>query len=126
MAETEGRAGRLRIFSIKRAALSCVPGFLIPLGYAVVLSEAYEYPQRPTPQFLAWPFGWPRPLWILLLGREPRSEEIVGGLIFFAVCNTLLYGAFVYVALTMRLLVRRGRAAYEPPPAPERFPSADE
>ena len=123
---TEGRAGRVRIFSVKRAALSCVLGFLIPLGYAFVLSEAYDYARKPTPQFLVWPFGWPRPLWLLLLGRQPRYEDIVGGLIFFAVCNILLYGTFVYAVLTLYPAMRRRPAAFEPPPPPEHIHPADE
>jgi hypothetical protein len=116
----------MKIFSIKRALLSCLLGFLMPLCYAFLLSEAFDYAQKPTPQFLAWPFGWPRPLWVLLLGRQPRSEDLVGGLIFLAACNILLYGTVVYVALTMRSVVRSRRADYEPPPPPERFPSAAE
>ena len=116
----------MKIFSIKRALLSCLLGLLLPFCYAVLLSEAFDYARRPTPQFLAWPFGWPRPLLVLLLGRQPTREDIVGGLIFFAACNILLYGTVVYFALTMRSVVRSRRADYGPPPPPGRFPPAAE
>ena len=108
----------MRIFSFRRAALSCVLGFLLPLSYGFLLSEAADYARRPIPQFLVWPFGWPRPVWIFLMGREPRQEDIVGGIIFLAACNILLYGTLVYVALTMLSVVRRRKADYAPPPPP--------
>ena len=99
---------RVRIFSLRRAALSVLLGFLIPLGYAFLLSEAFDYARRPTPQFLVWMFGWPRPLWIFLMGRQPTESDIVGGLIFVAACNIVLYGMMVYSVLTM-LAVARGQ-----------------
>ncbi|MCA1618962.1 MAG: hypothetical protein LC795_06545 [Acidobacteria bacterium] len=119
MTGTEARA--IRIFSLGRAALSCVLGFLIPLGYAILLSEVddYFFPNGPPPDFMVWPFGWPRPVWILLMGRQPGESDILGGVIFLAVCNTLLYGALVYGALTMLSLARRRRADFSPPPPPE-------
>ena len=110
----------MRIFSVRRAALSCVLGFLIPLSYAFRLSEAADYTRRPTPEFLVWPFGWPRPIWILLMGREPRQGDIVGGIIFLTACNILVYGTLVYVALTMFSVLRRRRVDYAAPPPPEK------
>ena len=114
----------VRVFSVRRVLLSCVLGFLVPLSYAFMLSTVYDYAQRPTPQFLAWPFGWPRPLWVLAMGREPTEADLWHGVIFIAVCNTLLYGVVVYAALTVLSMLRRGGADFEPPPPPERLDSA--
>jgi hypothetical protein len=111
----------MKVFSVKRAALSCVLGFLIPFGYAVLVKETFGYARRPTPPFLIWPIGWPRPLLILLFGRPLRREDAVVGLTLLAVCNTLVYGACAYAGLTMLSTVgRKPAAGYEPPPPPER------
>ncbi len=110
---------KIRIFSVRRAALSVPLGFLIPLSYAFLLSEAFDYAHRPTPQFLVIPFGWPRPLWIFLMGRQPTEADLLFGLTFLAVCNTALYGLITYAALTMLSVVRGQRVEYEPPPPPE-------
>ena len=110
---------KIRVFSIGRAALSILLGLLIPLGYAFLLSEAFDYAHEPTPQFLVIPFGWPRPLWIFMMGRQPTEADLVGGLIFVAVCNILLYGVVVYMILLMLAVMRRRRVGYESPPPPE-------
>lgn len=116
---------KARIFSLGRAALSLPLGFLIPLGYSFLLSEAFDYARRPTPQYLVIPFGWPRPLWVFLMGREPREGDLLGGIIFLAACDTLLYGAVAYAALTMLSVARRRGESYGPPPPPEgRRPAA--
>jgi hypothetical protein len=117
---------KVRIFSVRRLALSVVLGFLLPLGYSFLLSEASDYIGKAAPEFLVMPFGWPRPLWIFLMGRQPTENDIIGGIIFLAVCNTLLYGVIVYVALLMFSVARRKRVGYESPPPPEHFHSGPE
>ncbi|HJQ34969.1 MAG TPA: hypothetical protein VJ866_22660 [Pyrinomonadaceae bacterium] len=116
----------MRVFSVKRAALSCVLGFLIPFGYTVLLAGTFYYGRRATPQFLVWPVGWPRPLLLLLFGHPPRPEEFVAAVTLLAVCNTLLYGALAYVGLTLLSTVGRKPAGYEPPPPPGRLDSEAE
>ena len=110
-----------RIFSIRRALLSAVLGFLIPLGYSVALSLAGDYTGWQVPQYFVWPFVWPRPLWILMMGRQPTDADIVHGIIFLALANVLLYGTLVYSALTFIPLFRRRREAFDEPPPPESF-----
>jgi hypothetical protein len=106
----------LRIISVKRMALSAALGFLLPLSYAFLLSEVSNYTGKIPPDFMAMTFGWPRPLWVLLMG-EPRSDSaLLGGIFFLAVCNTIAYGAAVYVALSMFSLVRKTRAGHHQPP----------
>lgn len=111
---------KLRVFSWKRLVLSLVLGFLLPLSYAVLLSKVFDYTGQSTPQFLAMPFGWPRPLWIFLMGRQPREEDLLPGLLFMAICNIALYGTLVYLTLFGLSLLRKNRTEHEPvPPPPE-------
>jgi hypothetical protein len=106
----------LRIFSVKRMALSAALGFLLPLGYVILLSEVSDYSGRTPPDFLVMTFLWPRPLWVLLMG-EPRSDsDIIVGVVFLAVCNTVAYGTAVYVTLSMFFLARKTQAGYQSPP----------
>lgn len=111
----------MRVFSMKRVLVSLVLGFLLPLSYALLLSFAYDFLKKPTPQFLVWPFGWPRPLWILLMGRQPSEADLLSGIAFMAACNVLLYGSLVYVSLFVLSLIRRQPTEAEPPPLPARF-----
>jgi hypothetical protein len=111
----------VRIFSIKRMVLSLVLGFLLPLGYAFTLSVASDYTGKTVPDFMTMPFGWPRPLWVLLMGRQPAEADLLTGLIFLAICNIMLYGFVIYAALLMLSIVRRKREDIEPPPPPEHF-----
>ena len=108
----------MRIFSIKRLGLSVALGFLLPLGYAFTLSEVSDLTGRTAPDYMVAPFGWPRRLWIFLMGRQPTEADILGGIIFLALCNIALYGAISYAALTMLPLFRRRRVEYSPPPPP--------
>ena len=109
----------IRIFSIKRILLSTLLGFLLPVAYAFILSEASDYTRKPPPDYLVIPFGWPRPLWVFLIGRQPTDSDVIPGLLFFAACNVLLYGSLVYAALTMWPVLRGKRADYGSPPPPE-------
>ena len=107
-----------RIFSIKRLGLAAALGFLLPVSYAFTLSEVSDYIRTPAPEFMVWPFGWPRPVWIFLMGRQPREGDVIGG-IFLTLCNVALYGVLGYAALTMISILRRRRVEYELPPPPE-------
>jgi hypothetical protein len=111
----------VRIFSIKRILLSSVLGFLLPLGYAFTLSEVSDYTGKTVPDFMVMPFGWPRPLWIFLMGRQPSEADIIPGLLFMAACNIVLYGSLVYAALLMLHVLRGKRVDYDSPPPPEQF-----
>jgi|ERR1051326_4774254 hypothetical protein len=111
----------MRLFSIKRAGVSLILGFLLPLSYALLLSFVFDFVKRPTPQVLVWPFGWPRPLWILLLGRQPLQADLIFGIVFLAVCNVLLYGSIVYAVLSVLSLLRRKPVDSELPPLPRPF-----
>lgn len=106
------------IFSWKRLVISLVLGFLLPLSYAVLLSQVFDYTGTSTPQFLVMPFGWPRPLWIFLMGRQPTEDDLLMGVLFVAVCNIALYGTVVYVSLFTLSLLRRKQTVDEPPPPP--------
>ena len=111
----------VHIFSLKRLGLSSVLGFLLPLGYAFTLSIVSDYTGKTAPDFLVLPFGWPRPLWIFLMGRQPLETDVATGLLFMAVCNIALYGFVIYTALLMISILRRKRVDSEPPPPPEHF-----
>lgn len=114
-----GKGTRVRIFSLKRIILSFVLGFLLPLGYAFVLSEAFDHMGKIPPDFMVMPFGWPRPLWIFLMGRQPSEADLTTGLIFMALCNVLLYGMITYSILLAVSAARRSATVYDPPPPPE-------
>src|SRR6266446_6868956 len=112
------KSSRVRIFSIRRILLSCVLGFLAPLSYALALSLASDYTGKSAPDFMTYPFGWPRPLWIFLMGRQPSEGDIIFGLVFVALCNIALYGALIYVALSAVQLLRHKAAEPGMPPPP--------
>ena len=98
--------------------ISLVLGFLLPLSYAFLLSQVFDHLGKITPQFLVMPFGWPRPLWIFLMGRQPREDDLAVGLLFMAVCNIALYGILVYISLFSLSLLRRKQTEDEPVPPP--------
>ena len=108
----------VRFFSIKRIALSCALGFLVPLGYAFLLSLGSDYTGRRAPEVLIMPFGWPLSLWDFLIGRRPSEGDLIGRLIFLVLGNILAYGAIIYGGLTMLVVLRRKRSEHEPPPPP--------
>lgn len=117
----------VRIFSIKRLLLSVILGFLLPLGYAFLLSEASDYTRKAVPDFMVMPFGWPRTLWIYIMGRQPSESDLVGGIIFIAVCDTLLYGLIVYVSLLLiSISTRKPIASESMPPPPHDFLSGSQ
>ena len=72
---------------------------------------------------MIWPFGWPRPLWIFLMGREPEEADLVFGILFLAGCNIALYGLLAYATLTIFSLLRSKPVDYDslPPPPPKSF-----
>jgi|SRR5882672_278945 len=113
------KTSRIRIFSIKRILLSCVLGFLIPLSYAVALSLFSDYTGRFIPELMVYPFGWPRPLWIFLMGRQPLESDIILGIVFLALCNVALYGMLVYIGLSALQFLRHKPAGPELPPMPQ-------
>lgn len=93
------KGARIRVFSVKRLILSIVLGFLLPLSYAIILSEAIDRTGRPAPEVMVTPFGWPRPLWIFLMGRQPSESDLIAGIVFLTVCNIALYGAITLRSL---------------------------
>jgi hypothetical protein len=113
----------VRLFSIKRIFLSSALGFLLPLGYAFMLSLASDYTGITAPEFMVMPFGWPHPLWIFLMGRQPSESDLMHGLLFMAACNIVFYGSFVYAGLSMLPVFRGKRADYKQPPPPEQHSS---
>jgi len=117
----------VRIFSIKRLLLSVILGFLFPLGYAFLLSEASDYTAKTAPDFMVMPFGWPRPLWIYIMGRQPSESDLVGGIIFMAVCDTVLYGLIVYASLLLiSISTRKPVVSESMPPPPQDFRSGSD
>jgi hypothetical protein len=106
----------MRIFSVGRMLISSVLGFLLPLSYAVALSLFADYTGKPTPPSLVYPFGWPRPLWIFLLGRQPVEGDLIPGILFIALCNVVLYGTPSYIALTAFQALRHKPADPDLPP----------
>jgi hypothetical protein len=111
----------MRILSLRRLGLSLALGLVLPLGYAFLLSFVFDFLKKPTPQFLVWPFGWPRPLWILLIGHQPSEADLISGIVFVALCNVLLYGSIVYLALSVVSQTKKKPVAGEPPPPPNLF-----
>jgi hypothetical protein len=109
----------MRIISIKRLGLSAILGFLLPLSYAFMLSEFSDYTGKAVPEFMVMAFGWPRPIWIFLMGRQPAESDVIPGLLFLTLCNILLYGTLIYVLLSIFGLLKRKPVDYEPPPPPE-------
>ncbi len=109
----------MRIFSIRRILLSCALGFLIPFSYALSLSLFSDYTGKSVSDLMVYPFGWPRPLWILLMGRQPLETDLIPGIVFIAVCNIALYGTLSYVALSgLQLLSHKPPDPGLPPPPP--------
>src|SRR5258708_39491822 len=117
----------VRVFNIKRLLLSVILGFLFPLGYAFLLSQASDYMGKTAPDFMVMPFGWPRPLWIYIMGRQPSESDLVGGIIFMAVCDTLLYVLIVYASLLLiSISTRKPIVSESMPPPPQDFRSGSE
>jgi len=108
----------MRIFSITRILLSCVLGFLVPLSYAFTLSLVSDYTGKSAPDSMVYPFGWPRPLWIFLMGRQPLEGDVITGIVFLTLCNIALYGALSYMALSALQLLRHKPADPGLPPPP--------
>ena len=109
----------MRWFSIRRILFSVVVGFLVPLSYAVALSVFSDYTGKSVPDFMVYPFGWPRPLWIFLIGRQPLEGDIILGIVFLALCNVALYGTLIYIAMSgVQLLKLKPANPTLPPPPP--------
>ena len=113
------RNSRVRFFSIWRLLLSGILGFILPLSYVFAFSVVSDYLGRPAPNFLVYPFGWPRPLWIFFLGHQPTDDDIAFGIVFLVVCNIVLYGTFVYLTLFAIKVLRRKPAELSSPPLPQ-------
>ena len=71
---------------------------------------------------MVYPFGWPRPLWISLMGRQPLETDLVSGIVFLTICNVVLYGTISYVALFGLRAVRHRPADSDSPPPPHLSP----
>jgi hypothetical protein len=78
----------------------------------------FDFLGKQTPQFMVWPFGWPRPLWILLMRRQPWEGDLISGLVFVTACNMFLYGLIVYFVLMILSLIKRKPLHIESPPPP--------
>ncbi len=113
------KISRIRIFSIWRILFSCVLGFLVPLSYSYLLSAFSDYTGKSVPDFMVYPFGWPRPLWIFLIGRQPSEGDIIFGIIFLALCNVALYGTLIYLSLSALQLLKHKPTDSELPPPPD-------
>ena len=117
--EVNNVGSEMRVFRIKRLALAMVLGFLLPLSYAFILSMTMDYLGiGAAPKFLVAPFGWPRPLWIWLMGRYPTDEDVLFGVLFMALSNTVVYGGIMYAVLSALALVRKKPEVHAPPPKP--------
>lgn len=112
------KSSRTRIFSVRRILLSFVLGFLVPLSYAFSLSLVSDYTGKSVPDSMVHPFGWPRPLWIFLMGRQPTESDITHGIVFMALCNIALYGTLIYVVLFAFQLLRHKPVDAGLPPTP--------
>jgi hypothetical protein len=110
---------RIRIFSIRRILIACVLGFLVPLSYAITLSLVSDYTGKPMGNFMVYPFGWPRPLWIFLIGHQPSDDDIILGIVFLAFCNIALYGTLIYVVLSALQFLKYKPAVLGLPPSPD-------
>lgn len=108
----------MRIFTIGRLLISFVLGFLLPLSYAVALSLFSDYTGKSAPEFMVFPFGWPRPLWIFLMGRQPLESDIILGIVFMALCNIALCGTLSYLALSALQVLRHKPPDPGLPPPP--------
>ena len=59
------------------------------------------------------------------MGRQPLEADLIFGIVFLAVCNTVLYGLVVYGSLLAISLMRRKPAVGEAPPPPNLFRRSD-
>ena len=107
------------IFSVKRLILSIILGILLPLAYLFALSLVFDHSNKIPPNFLIMPIGWPRPVWIFLMGRQPTEADLVIGMTFMIGGNIMLYGALSYVGLLALSIIRKDkRTDFDAPPPP--------
>ena len=117
------KGARVRIFSLKRAALSFLVGFLVPFAYVLTLFLVSYYIKDIPLKTLEVPIAWPTLLWDFFI-NEPREDvNFAAGLLFMTICNVALYGTITYVVVLTFSMLRREPVVFEPPPAPEHFHS---
>lgn len=113
------RGKRIRIFSLKRVILSNVVGFMCPASFLLTLFLIFYFTGKDPSENVVMLVAWPRVLWDLL-ADQPRSDaNLATGLLFIAICDTVVYGAITYVILTAVSVVTPKTVALEPPPTPQ-------
>jgi hypothetical protein len=118
------RGKRIRIFSLKRVILSIVVGFMCPVTFLLTLFLIFYFTGKDASENFVMLVAWPRVLWDLV-ADQPRSDaNVATGLLFIAICDTVVYGAITYVILTAVSVVRPKTAALEPPPTPQEIQPA--
>ena len=112
---------RIRIFSFPRILLALVLGFVSPFTYLLTLFLIFYFTGKQASEPWVMLAAWPRAIWDVLVA-EPRSEANRDlGLLFIAICDTLVYGAIMYVILTAVSVIRPKDVVSEPPPTPDQF-----
>jgi len=110
---------RIRTLSLKRVILSIVVGFICPLSFLLTLFLIFYFTGKDPSENLVMLVAWPRMLWDLLAGQPRSDANLATGLLFIAICDTVVYGAITYVILTAVSVVRPKTVALEPPPTPQ-------
>jgi hypothetical protein len=115
------RTTYIRVFSFQRILLALVLGFVSPLTYLLTLFLIFYFTGKQASQNFVMLAAWPRVIWDVLVD-QPRSEaNVASGLLFIAICDTLVYGAIMYVILTAVSVIKPKTVVIEPPPSPHQI-----
>ena len=114
---------RITIFSPKRVVLSIFIGFMCPMVFLLTLFLIFSFTGKNPSQNVVMLVAWPRLLWDLLVDQSRSGANVAKGLLFIAICDTVVYGTITYLILTAVSVVRPKMVALEPPPTPQEFRS---
>jgi hypothetical protein len=114
---------RIGIFNPKRVILSIFVGFMCPACFLLTLFVIFSFTGKSPTQNVMLLVAWPRVLWDGLVDQPRSDANRAMGVLFIAICDTLVYGTITYAILTAVSVVRPKTVALEPPPTPQEFPS---
>jgi hypothetical protein len=96
---------------------------MCPASFILTLALIFYFTRRSVSQNFVMLVAWPRVLWDLLVDQPRAEANRATGLLFIAICDTVVYGAITYVILTAVSVVRPKTVALEAPPTPQEFHS---
>jgi len=97
---------------------------MCPVSFLLTLFLIFSFTGKNPSQNIMMLVAWPRVLWDLLVDQPRSGANVAKGLLFIAICDTVVYGTITYVILTAVSVVRPKAVALEPPPTPQEFHSA--